>query len=155
MAPRTAPRPHYQCTAYRPLPSTAAIPCPPVIVADPLAEGARGPLQTLSAHHHRDAHDAPVEVYLLVARRGLPAAQGARRGAAAQGQARARRMSRAALALLGRVACRHSVRLASLEGASGHRAARVIITCGSSHGSFRWFLIVLESQLISNTNGDW
>jgi hypothetical protein len=67
-------------------------------------------------------------------------------------------MSRAVLAL-GRVACKHSVSLESLEGASRHRAARV--------GSFRFslvllltgylggFLIVLESQLISNTNGDW
>ena len=109
MAPHTARRRHYQCTAYHPLPSTAAVACPPVIVADPLVQGVRGPLQTLSAHHHRGAHDARVGVYLLVARRRLPAVRGARRGAVAQGQARARRMSRAALALLGRVAFRHSV----------------------------------------------
>src|SRR6267154_1172303 len=94
-------------------PSTAAVACPPAIVADPLAQGVRGLLRTLSAHHLRDAHDARVGVYLLVARRGLPAVRGARREAAAQGQSRARMTSRAASALLGQVACRHSVSLES------------------------------------------
>jgi hypothetical protein len=134
LAPHTARRPCYQCTAFHPLPSTA-VTCPPVIVADPLAQGVRGPLQTLSAHHHRDAHDARVGVYLLVAQRGLPAVLGARQEAAAQGRARARMMSRVALALLGLAACKHSVGLESLEGTSRHRAGRV--------GSFRFSLVLL------------
>jgi hypothetical protein len=44
-------------------------------------------------------------------------------------------MSRAALALLGRVACKHSVGLGNLESASRHRAGRV--------GSFRFSLVLL------------
>jgi hypothetical protein len=36
-------------------------------------------------------------------------------------------MSRAALALLGRVACKHSVSLESLEGASRHRAGAWVL----------------------------
>src|SRR6266852_6732791 len=108
LAPHMARRPHYQCITFHPLPSTAAVVCTPPIVADPLAQGVQGPLRTLSAHHHRDEHDARAGVYLLVARRGLPAVRGARQGAAAQGRARARRMSRAALALLERVVCGHS-----------------------------------------------
>ena len=97
---------------------------PPPVVAGLQAQGVRGPLPTLSALHHPDAHDARAGACLLVTQRGPVVARGARRGVVAQGQARVKRMRLAARAL-GRVACKHSVSVEYLEGTSRHRAARV------------------------------